>query len=185
MQRVADILAAWPSGAGLARDIGVRRPTVSAGKRRGSIPAAYWRQIVSAAAQPGYPEIAADLLARVHARRTTTVRSGFTEEGQPTMRGGAAEALVKPLEADATHLTRGDQSMVVSGSNFEVVPARRASSHPPQCDPACGRGSHRNSARAVLRVFVSHHRRLPTLGGIRMLAVNPFTLDDILGSKPS
>jgi hypothetical protein len=110
---------------------------------------------------------------------------GFTEEGQPTMQGGAAELIVKPLEVDATHLARGYQSMMVSGSNFEVLPARRASSRPPQCDPACGRGSHRNSARAVLRFFSSHDRRLPTLGGIRMLAVNPFTLDDILGRKPS
>jgi hypothetical protein len=182
MQRVADILPAWPSGAELARDIGIRCPTVSTGK---SIPAAYWRQIISAAAQRRYREITADLLARVHARRATTVRSGFTEEGQPTMRGGAAEALVKPLEVDATHLTRGDQSMMVSGSNFEVLPARRATLRPPQCDPACGRGSHRNRARAVLRVFVSHDRRLPTLDGIRMLAVNPITLDHILGSKPS
>jgi hypothetical protein len=86
------------------------------------------------------------------------------------------------FEVDATHLARGYQGMMASGSNFEVVPARRG---PPQCDPACGRGSHRISACAVLRVFVSHDRRLPTLGGIRMLALNPFTLDDILGSKPS
>jgi hypothetical protein len=174
MQRVADILPAWPSGAELARDIPVRRPTVCAGKQRGSIPA-YWRQIISAAAQRISGNYA-DLLARVHARRTTTVRSGFTEEGQPTMR--AAEVMVKPLEVDATYLARGDHSMMVSGSNFEVLPARRATSRPPQCDPAGGRGSHRNSARAV-----SHDRR--TLGGIRLLAVNPFTLDDILGSKPS
>jgi hypothetical protein len=33
--------------------------------------------------------------------------------------------------------------------------------------------------------FVGHDRRLPTLDGLRMLAVNPFTLDDIRGSKPS
>jgi hypothetical protein len=33
--------------------------------------------------------------------------------------------------------------------------------------------------------FVGHDRRLPTLDGIRMLALNPFTLDDIRGSKPS
>jgi hypothetical protein len=33
--------------------------------------------------------------------------------------------------------------------------------------------------------FVSHDRRLPTFDGMPMLAANPFTLDDILGSKPS
>jgi predicted nucleic acid-binding protein len=30
--------------------------------------------------------------------------------------------------------------------------------------------------------FVSHDRRLPTLDGMPMPAVNPFTLDDTLGS---
>jgi predicted nucleic acid-binding protein len=34
-------------------------------------------------------------------------------------------------------------------------------------------------------LFVSYDRRLPMLDGIRMLAVAPFTLDDILGNKPS
>ena len=34
-------------------------------------------------------------------------------------------------------------------------------------------------------LFVSHHRRLPMLDGIRMLAVTPLTVDDILGNKPS
>jgi hypothetical protein len=33
--------------------------------------------------------------------------------------------------------------------------------------------------------FVGHECRLPMPDGIRMLAVNPFTLDDIRGSKPS
>jgi predicted nucleic acid-binding protein len=33
--------------------------------------------------------------------------------------------------------------------------------------------------------FVSRDRRLQTLEGIRMLADDPFPLDDILGSKPS
>jgi hypothetical protein len=55
----------------------------------------------------------------------------------------------------------------------------------PHFDPASGRGSHRNSASAVVGLLVSHHRRLPTLDGIRVLAVNPFTLDNMLGSKPS
>jgi hypothetical protein len=33
--------------------------------------------------------------------------------------------------------------------------------------------------------FVGDDRPIPTLDGIRMLAVNPFTLDDIRGNKPS
>jgi predicted nucleic acid-binding protein len=34
-------------------------------------------------------------------------------------------------------------------------------------------------------LFVGHDRRLLTLDGLRMLAVNPFTLDDIRESTPS
>jgi hypothetical protein len=86
MQNVADIFAAWPSDAEFGRDIGVPYPTVSAWKQRASIPAAYWWPIVRAAAQRGHPEITADLLARLHARKASNGRpSGFAEEGHPTM----------------------------------------------------------------------------------------------------
>jgi predicted nucleic acid-binding protein len=34
-------------------------------------------------------------------------------------------------------------------------------------------------------LLVSHDRRLSMLDGIRMLAITPFTVDDILGNKPS
>jgi hypothetical protein len=86
MQNVADIFAAWPSDAEFGRDIGIPYPTVSAWKQRASIPAAYWWHIVRAAAQRGHPEITADLLARLHARRASNGRpSGFAEEEHPTM----------------------------------------------------------------------------------------------------
>jgi hypothetical protein len=87
MQNVADVLALWPSDAEFGRDIGVAYPTVSAWKQRGSIPAAYWWHIIRAAAHRGHPEITADLLARLHARKVNdTSPAGFAEEGgQPTM----------------------------------------------------------------------------------------------------
>jgi len=89
MQNVADIFAAWPSDAEFGRDIGVPYPTVSAWKQRGSIPAAYWWHIIRAAAQRGHPEITADLLARLHARKASDNRlSGFAEEGHPAMLEG-------------------------------------------------------------------------------------------------
>jgi hypothetical protein len=86
MQNVADIFAAWPSDAEFGRDIGVPYPTVSAWKQRGSIPAAYWWHITRAAAQRGHPEITADLLARLHARKVSDNHpTGFADEGQLTM----------------------------------------------------------------------------------------------------
>jgi len=83
MQNVSDIFAAWPSDAEFGRDIGVPYPTISAWKQRASIPAAYWWHIVRAALQRGHPEITADLLARLHARKANNgPPSGFAEEGE-------------------------------------------------------------------------------------------------------
>src|SRR5215468_1431799 len=85
MQNVSEIFAAWPSDAELARDIGVPYPTISAWKQRASIPAAYWWHIIRAAVQRGHPEITADLLARLHARKASNGHpSGFAEEEYPT-----------------------------------------------------------------------------------------------------
>jgi hypothetical protein len=89
MQSVSDIFAAWPSDAEFGRDIGVPYPTVSAWKQRGSIPAAYWWHIVRAAAGRGHPEVTANLLARLHARKASDNHpSGFAEEGQLAMLEG-------------------------------------------------------------------------------------------------
>ena len=89
MQNVSDIFAAWPSDAEFGRDIGVPYPTISAWKQRASIPAAYWWYIIRAAAQRGHPEITADLLVRLHARKATNgLPSGFAEEeGRSTIGG--------------------------------------------------------------------------------------------------
>jgi hypothetical protein len=81
MQVVADVFSAWPNDAELGRDIGVPYPTVSAWKQRGSIPPAYWREIVRAAGKRGHPEVTADLLADLHARKSAHPEaSGFAEQ---------------------------------------------------------------------------------------------------------
>jgi hypothetical protein len=76
MQNVADVFAAWPSDADLARDIGLSYPTVASWKQRGSIPVTYWRPIIQAAHKRRHPEITADLLLELHVRGS---RGGFAE----------------------------------------------------------------------------------------------------------
>jgi hypothetical protein len=94
MQNVSDIFAAWPSDAEFGRDIGVPYPTVSAWKQRASIPATYWWHIIRAAAQRGHPEITADLLVRLHARKASNgLPSGFAEEEGPSTIAGSVEPL--------------------------------------------------------------------------------------------
>ena len=92
MQNVADIYAAWPSDAELARDLAVPYPTISAWKQRGSIPAAYWWHITRAARGRGHPEITADLLARLHARKTNEGRPSGLEEERMNDYGAGAPA---------------------------------------------------------------------------------------------
>src|SRR3954469_23435268 len=93
MQTVAEIFSAWPSDAELGRDIGVPYPTLSAWKQRGSIPPAYWRDIIRAARRRGHPEITADLLADLHARKSgPSLPSGFAEEGAPMRSATGPEA---------------------------------------------------------------------------------------------
>lgn len=97
MNHGSEIFAAWPSDADLARDIGVSYPTVSAWKQRGSIPAAYWRDIIRAARRRGHPEITADLLVELHAREPQADHAGLEEEERPF----AAQA-TRPVPADKT-----------------------------------------------------------------------------------
>lgn len=111
MQNVADIFAAWPSDAELGRDIGVPYPTISAWKQRASIPAAYWWHIVRAAAQRGRPEITAELLAQLHARKANNGRpSGLADEaGHSTFTGPPVTAMVESqpnITTTAAHFSR-------------------------------------------------------------------------------
>jgi hypothetical protein len=83
MKRMMDVFSAWPSDADLGRDIGMPYSTVSAWKQRGSIPAAYWRDIIRAARRRGHPEITADLLVDLHARVPGKELAGLAEEERP------------------------------------------------------------------------------------------------------
>jgi len=103
-----------------------------------------------------------------------------------------AEVLVKPFEVGATDLADGYERMMVSGSNFEVLPVRRdilvnaAALRARRTSIRLPDAVHIATAQALsCGFFISDDRRLPMPDGIRMLAVNPFTLDDILGSKPT
>jgi hypothetical protein len=80
MQKVSDILKAWPSLAEFARDLGVPYQTAAAWKVRESIARKYWLAIVDAAQRRGHFEITTDLLARLHARGSiSTEPAGFGE----------------------------------------------------------------------------------------------------------
>lgn len=89
IKRVADVFEIMGGTTAMARVLAVGVSTASEIKRRGRIPAEYWRDIIRAAAERGHPEITADLLARLHAR-----------DGEPT--GLAEEGRAFEAEADAT-----------------------------------------------------------------------------------
>jgi hypothetical protein len=98
MHNVADIIARWPSDAEFVRDIGAPYQTVSAWKHRGSIPSAYWRDIVLAARRRGFSEVTADLLTALHARKASeAATNGFSEE---------SEAFRPENEAETGHFSR-------------------------------------------------------------------------------
>lgn len=81
MNSLAEIFSLWPSDADLGRDMEVPYPTVASWKQRGSIPPAYWRDIILAARRRGHPEINADLLVHLHAyERQDAQPKGFSEE---------------------------------------------------------------------------------------------------------
>jgi hypothetical protein len=107
MQNVADIFSIWPTDADLARDIGMSYATVSAWKQRGSIPAAYWRDLIRAARRRGHPEITADLLVDLHAREPTVAISGFGED----------ETRFEP-HADAVHRDAEDEAKPKGTGHF-------------------------------------------------------------------
>jgi predicted nucleic acid-binding protein len=101
-----------------------------------------------------------------------------------------AEVLVKPLERGQSDLVGAYEKMISPGSRFEVMPVRRDI-----LVGAAGLRARRNSLRLpdavhvvtaqalACRFFVSGGRRVPMPEGMRILTVNPFTLDDILAGR--
>jgi predicted nucleic acid-binding protein len=102
-----------------------------------------------------------------------------------------AEVLVKPMERGATDLANAYEKMIRPGPNFEILPvsrdvlvaaagirARRSSVRLPDA-------VHIATARALdCAAFVSDDRRLRVPEDMRLLELNAFTLDDILGERP-
>ncbi len=95
MKGVEEILALWPSNADLGRDLGVPYPTVAAWKQRGSIPVAYWRNLIDAARSRGLRGVTSELLVELHDPRGEESPVGFTEPA--TTEGD----LTAPAKADA------------------------------------------------------------------------------------
>jgi hypothetical protein len=84
MTSVADIFSALGGPTAVARILGVRPSTASEMKRRGSIPAEYWRDLVLAAERKGVRGIDAATLAEIHARPSGGPE-GFAEPETPAI----------------------------------------------------------------------------------------------------
>lgn len=98
-----------------------------------------------------------------------------------------AEVLVKPIQLGDSALIAGYQEMMTPDSHFEVMPIRRDI-----LVSAAQLRAQRRSIRlpdaihiatalaASCPYLVSDDQRLHSVEGMRLLAVTPFTLDDIL-----
>lgn len=98
-----------------------------------------------------------------------------------------AEILVKPIERGAVDLADGYERMIVSARGFEVLPVRRsilieaARLRAQRISIKLPDAIHVATALASsCSHVISDDGRLPALNGLRILSVNPFTLDDIL-----
>lgn len=80
MNGVDTLIARWPSMAELGRDLGLPYSTVAAWKQRGSIPVAYWRQLVGAARQRGFLDVNSDFLIALHDNAQGRGAAGFAED---------------------------------------------------------------------------------------------------------
>lgn len=80
MNDVDTLIKRWPSMAELGRDLDLPYSTVAAWKQRGSIPVAYWRQLVSAARRRGLSDVTSDLLIELHDQPGSRTPSGFAED---------------------------------------------------------------------------------------------------------
>lgn len=82
---ISDIFAALGGTAAVARALGIGPSTASEMKRRGRIPAEYWRDLLLVARASGHHEVTADLLVEIHARPSKGTPAGFEEEEPATL----------------------------------------------------------------------------------------------------
>jgi predicted nucleic acid-binding protein len=98
-----------------------------------------------------------------------------------------AELLVKPIERGISDLAAAYEAMIVSGPNFNVLPVGRdvliaaARLRAQRSALRLPDAVHVATARAAAcGFFVSEDRRIPMPDDIKLLGINPFTLEDIL-----
>jgi hypothetical protein len=81
LMSISDIISVFGGNSAFARAIGVGPSTASEMKRRGRIPAEYWRDLIGAARRIDHPEITAELLTELHARVPSRgAMPGFAED---------------------------------------------------------------------------------------------------------
>jgi hypothetical protein len=81
LMSISDIISVFGGNSAFARAIGVGASTASEMKRRGRIPAEYWRDLIGAAKRLDHPEITAELLTDIHARALEDhPTAGFAED---------------------------------------------------------------------------------------------------------
>jgi hypothetical protein len=78
-ENVGKVFEAVGGTTSMAKILGVGVSTASEIKRRGRIPAEYWREVIRAARKLGHPEITADWLVDLHARAPFAEAPGFRE----------------------------------------------------------------------------------------------------------
>jgi hypothetical protein len=105
IENVTDVFDAMDGVTSVARILSVGVSTASEMKRRGRIPAEYWRDIVRAARELGHLEITADLLAELHARKPAGEAPGL-REGE------------RPFEASSAQATEQARSALKSTAPF-------------------------------------------------------------------
>jgi hypothetical protein len=91
MRTVAELFSLWPSDADLVRDLGLPYQTVVAWKQRGSVPVAYWYDLIRAAHRRGLSQITSERLVELHARDSKTRKEPSkptSSEAGPTAREG-------------------------------------------------------------------------------------------------
>jgi hypothetical protein len=102
LKSIADIFDILGGTTSMARILGLGVSTASEIKRRGRIPAEYWREIIRAAAMRGHADITAELLSDLHARRREP--DGLAEEDRPW--GTEVHAASEPTAENVGQFTR-------------------------------------------------------------------------------
>jgi DNA-binding transcriptional regulator YdaS (Cro superfamily) len=103
---IQDVFSALGGTAALARSLGVGSSTVSEMKRRGRIPAEYWRDLLRTARATGHWEITPDLLVELHAREQAGVQQGFAEEGAAYSHSEAPPSTAATPAREQGHFSR-------------------------------------------------------------------------------